>query len=123
MAKTITAAELFEDVEVDLWGAKFRLREGTREVQIQLVEAQKRLEELPEDDPDLAVEALTKVLDVLLEPLGDEDGKKVKAQTVIGRKWKANEVGLDRIAAIAEGIQSASEDRARPPSSAAMNGG
>lgn len=122
MAKTITAAELFEDVEVDLWGAQFRLREGTKQVNAQLTEKQAALEGMDDDDPDAVVAAVAEIMDVLLEPLGDEDGKKVRAKTVLLRKWNASEIGVDRIIAISEGIKAAAEGRGRPPS-VETNGG
>ncbi len=122
MTKTITAADVFENVEVDLWGAKYRLREGTRTVATKLIEKQVALDKVNDEDADAVVDAMADILDVLLEPLGDESGKKVHAKTVLVKKWEANELGLDRITAITNGIQDAQADRGRPPS-AAMNGG
>ena len=122
MAKTISAAELFEDVDVDLWGAQYRLREGTRDVQMKLAKAQAvldGLDEVEDADPDAVVAALADVLDVLIEPLGDDGGKKVKAATVINRKWTANELGVERLTAIAESIVNAAESRGRPTSAPA----
>lgn len=112
----ITAADLFEDVEVDLWGAEFRLRELTKKVSAQLTEREAVLEGADENDHDAVIGAMADVLDVLLEPLGDGDGKKVRAKTVLVRKWDANEVGVDRLTAISDGIRRAAQERGNPTS-------
>lgn len=104
--KTLNAAtDLFEPIEVDLWGPKFSVRQPTRAVERKVEEAFKALEALPEDAAeDTAIDALAELLNVLLEPIADEDGKKTHAKTVVKSKYKADEIGLGHVEMLFERI-------------------
>lgn len=112
----ITAADLFDEVDVDLWGTEFRLREGTRSVQTKLATAQDAIKDIDETDPDAMAAAVIALLDALLEPVANGDGKRTHAKTVLDKQWKADKLGLDRLLAISDQIQKAVEDRGRPSS-------
>lgn len=117
MSRTITAAELFDEIEVDLWGAKFKVREATKSLNAKMEEPYKRLEAVETDDDaeaDQLVEALADVLDVLLEPLGDEEGKKVKAKTVLMREWNGDRISLGRLIALFQSLEEEVGTRRRP---------
>lgn len=112
MPKTITTTDLFEPINVELWGSKFRLREGTRTVEEKMQAQWEAFEQLPEDAPAKdSIEPLADLLDILLEPLGDEDGKKVAAKTVIKREYKADNIGLAHVIALCERMGEASGRR------------
>jgi hypothetical protein len=104
--KTLNAAtDLFEVIEVDLWGPKFSVRQPTRAIERQAEEALKAVEALPDDaNDDTSLEALAGLLDVILEPIPDADGKKVHAKTVIKQKYKTGEIGYAHVEALFDRI-------------------
>lgn len=117
MSKKISAADLFEDVEIDLWGNQFLLREGTLKVGEQYEALQKQLQDKDENEEATALEMATiyvDMLDIMLEPVAGESGKKTKAKTILLGKYKANEIGLDRIIALSNAIQAEAEKRGVP---------
>ena len=111
--KTLNAAtDLFEPIEVDLWGPKFSVRQPTRAVERKVEEAFKSLESLDDEaSEDAAIEALGELLNTLLEPIGDEDGKKVHAKTVILKKYKADEIGYGHVEMLFERISALRSER------------
>lgn len=111
----ITAADLFDEFELDLWGHVYRLREGTKSVSAKIREREKAIDALPDDaDEDAVFDALAEMLDVMLEPIND--GDRTHAKTVLTRKWKAQEVGLDRVEAITNLLAEEAVMRKVPPS-------
>jgi hypothetical protein len=111
--KTLNAAtDLFDPIEVDLWGPKFSVRQPTRAVERKVEEAFKNLEALDDEaGEDAALEALAELLDVLLEPIGDEDGKKIHAKTVVRQKYKADEIGYGHVEMLFERISALRSER------------
>lgn len=115
-------SDLFEDVVIKLGDHRFQLRERTHSISGKLEPVEKRLVELPDDATDeSAAELLIEVLDILLDPLGDDNGTRSHAKTVLSRSYKNEEIGLDKLIALSEFLKEKMDDR-RPPS-AAMNGG
>jgi hypothetical protein len=97
--KVIKASELFEPVEVDLWGTRFKLREMVGSLEDQINELWESLEE---SDKSLK-EELPRFLEFIglyLEPIPDEDGKKVTAAAAIKRELKADKIGISHVFAL-----------------------
>jgi uncharacterized protein with von Willebrand factor type A (vWA) domain len=115
MAKTLNAAtDLFEVVEVDLWGPKFSLNQPTRVVENNMEKALEALMEQPDDASDEdTFAAICEVIDALLTPIPDEEGKKSAAKTVLKAKYKAQEIGIGHINQLMEALM---EERASRPS-------
>lgn len=111
--KTLNAAtDLFEPIEVDLWGPKFSVRQPTRAVERKVEEAFKKLEGLDDDaGEDAAIDALAELLDILLEPIAGEDGKKTHAKTIIRQKYKADEIGYGHVEMLFERISTLRSER------------
>lgn len=112
--RRLSAAEVFDEVEVDLWGEVFRLREITRSVSERIDTASKQAEEVGDEaSGDEAAAALITVIDVLLEPV-NADG--VTAGELLRARWEDDTLGLDRLAAFAESMQEEAGARRRPTS-------
>jgi hypothetical protein len=111
--KTLNAAtDLFESIEVDLWGPKFSVRQPTRSVEKKVATALKEIEQLPEDSDDkVVVDALCDLLDVFLEPIPDEDGKKTHAKTVVRKMYQEEKIGLAHVEALFEKISDLRAER------------
>lgn len=117
MGRRITATEILDTLEVDLWGNIYNLREMTRTVSQKLTDAQARARETAVDqdgDQDAAAKALIDVLDILLEPKGEFAEK--PAGTMLGELWKTDKLGLDWLGAFAETLREESDARRRPTS-------
>lgn len=117
--KTIKAAELFDPVEVDLWGTMFRLREPTRSLEAKMEVKQSELgaaheQTKDEQDEDEARKVMMPLfydmLDLLLEP-SDHGEKKTHAKTVVKRKYEGDEIGLSHIFALVEKLGEAATER------------
>lgn len=114
----ITAADVFETVEVDLWGAVYTLRQMTKTVGPKFDAAVDALHKLPSDAPDAKrAGAFIAVLDVLLAP---PEGAPT-AKVVFDGKWKDEAVGLDWLMAFSGTLQDEVWNRRRP-TSPTMNG-
>lgn len=102
--KTINAAtDLFETIEVDLWGAKFSVVQPTRAVEKKIGEALEEIEKIPEDaDEDTVFDALAGILDLQLDPIPGEGGKKTRAKTVVKGLYKDGKIGIGHIEALFE---------------------
>lgn len=113
--KTINAAtDLFETIEVDLWGTKYAVVQPTRAVERKIIDALKVVEEIPDDaDEEVIFDALAGILDLQLDPIAGEDGKKVRAKTVVKALYKDGKIGIAHIEALFEVI---STNRAERPS-------
>jgi hypothetical protein len=111
--KTISVADLFDDVEINLWGdSKFRLRPRTRSIEEKVIAKQKEFEGLPEDTPpEDAIAPIAALLDILLEPVPEEGSKKVSAKTVIVREYKADKIGLSHVLALSERLVEVANER------------
>lgn len=112
MPRTITTADLFDKVNVELWGAKFRLRESTRSVE-EKVSAQWEAFQNVDDEAQGwdALLPLADLLDILLEPAGEDGEKKTHAKTVIKREYDADNIGLSHVIALCERMGEASRTR------------
>jgi len=104
-ARTIKAAELFDEVHIDLWGAKFRLKDMTRSLEKQASEEWERLENSEETVED-ALPQFLEFMETLTEPIPDEAGKKTKVKTVVKRELDADNIGYGHVLALAEQIMS-----------------
>lgn len=114
MGRKLTAADMFDTLEVDLFGNSYRLREITRSVGEKLNDAQRTAGELTEDSrPDDIAAAVIGVIDVILAPLA-EDTPTVAA--VLGEMWEQDKLGLDWLNAFAESLQEEAGARRRPTS-------
>ena len=111
--KTINAAtDLFESVEVDLWGPKFSVVQPTRAVERKIIEALQSVEDIPEDaDEDTVFDALAGILDLQLDPIPGEDGKKTRAKTVVKGLYKEGKIGIAHLEALFEVIASHRAER------------
>lgn len=95
--KTINAAtDLFNAVEVDVWGKKYGVVEPTRAVERRTeaaLDAAAEVAKNPDatDDELFAVEV--EVLDAVLDPIPGEDGKKERAKTYLKRLYKSEKIG------------------------------
>lgn len=88
--------------EVDLWGTIYTAKPATRSVAKKGQALIERIEKATETDEAAAVYG--DALDLRLEPA---NGKRVKASTIVKRKWEADEVTLDQLAGLLEGIAEA----------------
>jgi hypothetical protein len=104
--KTINAAtDLFEAIEVDLWGTKFSVVQPTRAVERKIIEALKAVEDIPDDaDEETVFDALAGILDLQLDPIPGEDGKKTRAKTVVRNLYKDGKIGIAHLEALFEVI-------------------
>lgn len=114
MGRKITATEIFDSVEVDLWGNEYKLRDLTRSTSSKLEEAQARAAALDPDDndSDAAAEALIDVIDVMIAPVG----KTPAAGEMLKARWEADELGVDWLVAFAETLRDEAQARRRPTS-------
>ena len=113
--KTINAAtDLFESIEVDLLGAKFAVVQPTSAVERKIIDALKAVEDIPEDaDEDTVFDALAGILDLQLDPIPGEDGKKTRAKTVVKNLYKEEKIGIAHLERMFEII---ADQRAERPS-------
>jgi hypothetical protein len=97
---------------VELFEHKFTIKRVTRSVQKQLEATDKKLRGLGDDaDGDTLVQTIAEGLDVLLAP----NGQKTAAKTVLLKHWRADELTLDQIGQLYEGVQESAARR--PPTS------
>lgn len=99
MARIITAAtDLFQPVEVELWGRTYTVTEPTRAVERKHQDALDAAEKLPDDASDEQFfDAEVEILDVLLEPAPVEDGKKLRAKTHLTQLYKQGKIGRGHV--------------------------
>lgn len=98
---------------VELFDHQFTVRRVTRSVQKGLEAVDRKLRTMDDDaEGDQVVALMTEGLDVLLEP---KTGK-VPAKKVLGDAWKADDLSLDQINQLYEGVQESAAKR--PPTSA-----
>lgn len=113
MSRKLSATQLFEDVEVDLWGNAYTLRTMTKTVVAALDKAQTALDNLPDDATnDKLVAAMITVLDVSLEPVADAPTVKV----LLSGLWKEDKLGLDWLHAFLDALGDEAIARRRPTS-------
>ena len=130
MSRKIVAAELFDEVEVDLWGYPFELVETTLKVEQRLDEYLKRISESQENEDDPERDASTlevaelygDMLNIALKPLEGPEGKKTQAKTVLLKMLKDDKIGRVHIEALVERIQDMAVERTRPTSPPQTNG-
>lgn len=113
-ARRLSAADLFDTLDVDLWGNHYTLREITRSVIVKLNDAQKQLEGLDEEkaDTDEFAHAMIQIVDVLLKPV--DDGP--PATDVLTPLWDDDKMGVDWLTAFVETLQEEAGARRRPTS-------
>jgi hypothetical protein len=114
MGRKITAANIFDSVEIDLWGNAYTLREGTRSISEKLQEAQAQARELDQETAsvdDLA-DALIGILDILLAPA--EGG--ASSADVLRPLWEEDRLGLDWLSAFVSSLEEEAGQRRRPTS-------
>jgi hypothetical protein len=104
-ARTIKAAELFDEVHIDLWGSKFRLKDMTRSLEKQASEEWERLEN-SDDTVEAALPQFLEFMETLTEPIADDSGKKTKVKTIVKRELEADNIGYGHVIALAGQIMS-----------------
>jgi hypothetical protein len=109
----LSAAELFENLEIDMWGSGYTLRPVTRSVAEKLDQAQVDVQGVDEDDNDALVGAMLGMLDVMLAPSGDNT---TSVKDLLTKKWEADELGIDWLTAFVESLQEEAGNRRRPTS-------
>ena len=111
--KTINAAtDLFESIEVDLWGTKFSVRQPTRAFEKKINDLIESLGDVPEGDDSVQLEHYCDILNIVLEPIPDENGKKTQAKTVLKKLYAEEAIGVAHVSALLDRI---SEYRAERP--------
>jgi hypothetical protein len=117
MARKLSATEIFETVEVDLWGAAYTMRQITRSSAQRLDDAQAKAADIDETSTDraAAAAALIELVDILLEPAA---GTK-PATEVLTALWESDELGFDWLTAFVEALQEEAAARRRPTSAPA----
>jgi hypothetical protein len=113
MSQKINAAtDLFKVIEVDLWGDSFVVRQPTRAVERKVEAAAKSLEALGEDAaPEDVIASMGDMLDAILEPVPNEEGKKRHAKTVVKEKYAADQIGFAHVEALLDSIAQARSER------------
>lgn len=113
MSRKLSATDIFDTVEVDLWGNAYTLRTITRSVGARLDDVKKKGEALEEGSAgDEAAEVMIEMIDILLEP-----GEDVQpAGELLGGLWKNDELGADWLTAFATSLQEEAAERRRPTS-------
>lgn len=114
MAKSLNVTtDLFDPIEVTLWdGSKYSLNEPTRRVERKMNEALDVLVDLPDDSSDDdTFNAICEVVDVLLEPIPVEDGKKVRAKTQLKSLYKAEKIGIGHVETLLERLRDMRAER------------
>lgn len=112
--KTINVAtDLFESIEVVLWdGEKYSVRQPTRAVEKKVQATLEEIEQLPEEADDKAViDHLCDLLDIFLEPIPNEDGKKTHAKTVVRKAYADERIGVAHVEALFERISDLRAER------------
>ncbi|MBX5461643.1 MAG: hypothetical protein IRZ28_11205 [Steroidobacteraceae bacterium] len=112
----LNAAELFDTLEVDLWGNAYTLRHTTRSVAAKLDEATKASAELGDDaSDDDQVRALVRIIDVLLEPAEDTPS----AEQLLMGLWRDDKLGMDWLLGFVDALTEEAANRRRPTSAGA----
>lgn len=112
--KTLNAStDLFEPVELNLWGSKYSLLEPTRKVEKAVETAQKVVDDLSDDAPEEEqFAAIVGVVDEMLEPLPDEAGKKPpRAKTVLKGLFKQEKIGAGHVIKLMDALAEARTER------------
>ena len=110
--KLNSATDLFESIEVDLWGPTYSVRQPTRAIERKVQAIVEKMEAMPDDTADAElIDSLCDLLDVFLEPLPDEDGKKTHAKTVIRKMYQDEKIGLAHVEALFERISALRAER------------
>jgi hypothetical protein len=117
MARKLTATDLFDTLEVDLYGNEYTLRSITRSVSVKLHAAETKANELAKDlktesAADDAAEAVIGLVDIILEPVNGAP----PAGEVLREMWEGDKLGLDFLTAFAQSIQEEANARRRPTS-------
>jgi hypothetical protein len=117
---TINAAELFEPVEINLFGTVFKVREPTRDVEIkisdlstELGEALTKAAEQEESEEASRKDVLPiyyAIFDALLEP-AEVDGKKITGKAAVKELYDANTIGMSHMDGLVEKLRSVRQDR------------
>lgn len=130
MARTLDAETIFDTLEVKLEGNVYTFRELTRTVSRKLTAAQARARETqlnPDTSDDDAALSLIRILDVLLAPAGadpkdgnvpngGDDDELGELGQLLKRRWEADQLGADWLAAFTQTLQEEADARRRPTS-------
>jgi hypothetical protein len=110
--KLVASTDLFDAIEVDLWGDNFVVRQPTRAVERKVEEAAKGLDEMDDGTtPEEVVAAMGDMLDAILEPVPNEEGKKRHAKTVVKERYAADQIGFAHIEALLDKIAQLRSER------------
>jgi hypothetical protein len=119
VSRKLSAADIFDTVEVDLWGNAYTLRTITKSVAGKLTHAQLSVQALdPEtqDENELA-RLMIELIDLLLEPAENTKA----AVDVLVPLWDEDKLGLDWLTAFSRSLQEEAEARRRPTSPTPTN--
>lgn len=120
MPRTLSAAELLDTLDVDLWGNKYTMRQVTKSVSKRMDDAQQKLQSINEEtvDSNTAAVALIGVVDVLLEP---SDGAPAAADLLTGL-WDEDKLGMDWLNVFSDALMEEFKTRRRPTSTQPSDG-
>ncbi len=121
--RKITVAELFEPVDIDIFGTVCSLRVPTRSTEektstkeVELDEASQTVAELDLDEIEarkVLMPLFFDLLDLMLEP-AEKDEKKVHAKTIVKKLYDDDKIGLGTIRALITEIAKVRAEERRP---------
>lgn len=116
MKRKLSAADIFDTLEVDLWGHLYTLRAITRSIVGKFEEAQKKAAELDADektsDSEALAAALIGIVDIVLEPVGPI----ASAGELLTEQWEKDALGIDWLTAFVDTLTEEAQARRRPTS-------
>lgn len=114
--RKLSAEDIFDTLEVDLWGNLYTLRATTRSQLTKFEEAQKRAADLDADESlsqtEAHARALIDVTDIVLEPVGGCS----TAGELLTEQWEQDKLGIDWLIAFVETLKEEAQARRRPTS-------
>lgn len=119
MSRQLSADDIFDTVEIDLWGNTYTLLPMTRSVAAKFDKAQDAVAALTDDaGNDKIASTLIGIVDVVLGPTEDAPS----AKSLLSGLWKEDKLGLDWLQALVDALGDEAVERRRP-TSGRMNGG
>lgn len=112
--RTINAATLFDQVEIDLWGTKFPFKEMTLALEDEIAESWEKLEASEEPLKEELPNVLA-FIDLFLEPVkggAKGQGKEIKASDVLKKQlFEEKTIGKTHVMAVARELLTRGTDR------------
>lgn len=110
MARKLSATEIFDELEVDLWGNLYTLRTITRSISEQVDVERSKLDDIDDNDTGQIARALITLVGIILKPKGDAP----PADELLTGRWEADELGIDWLHAFNQSLQEEAAARRRP---------